>query len=173
MNSTDLLKIKKNLNLLLADKEVYDIILFGSFVKGKQNPNDVDIAVITNKEKINLKGFHVSIISLDDFFRPIGLINTLLREGYSLKKNKSFSEVYGFGNKCLFRYDLSDLTSSKKVQIVNFLRGKKGGKGLVLEKNGEWISNQVFLCPVHDEFIFDRFFVNAKVKFKKYYVLID
>jgi len=173
MNLEELSRIKRKLRSVLKDKEVYDVILFGSFVKGKSVPSDVDVAIISDKKNFSSAGFHISIVSLKDFFTPIGLINTLFREGYSLRKNKSFSEVYGFKNKCLFRYELSDLSSSKKVQIVNFLRGKKSEKGLVLEKKGEWISNQVFLCPVIYDFVFDRFFLNAKVKFRKYYVLID
>ena len=85
----------------------------------------------------------------------------------------AFSEVYGFKNKCLFRYDLRNLNPSKKVKIVNFLRGRGKEKGLVLEKGGEWISNQVFFCPVFSESIFERFFLNNKIKFKKYFTLID
>ena len=173
MKSEKLLAIKKRLKKVLKDEFVYDIILFGSAVKGKSNPHDIDLAIISDKKSFDLKGFHVSVINLRDFFKPIGLINTLFREGYSLKKNKSFSGIYGFRNKCLFRYELSGLNSSKKVQVVNFLRGKKDEKGLVLEKDGEWLSNQVFLCPVIYDSIFERFFLNSKVKFKKYHVLID
>ena len=173
MKSTSLLKIKKDLKRILSDKEVYDIIIFGSFVKGKANPSDIDLAIISDKKNFEIKGFHVSVISLIDFFKPVELINTLLREGYSLKRDKSFSESYGFKNKCLFRYELTELSLSKKVQVVNFLRGKKHEKGLVLDKEGEWISNQVFLCPVIFDSIFERFFLTNKVKFRKYYILID
>ena len=127
MNSRELLKIKKKLKSILKDKEVRDVILFGSFVKGKNNPQDIDLAIISDKKNFDLKGFHFSAISLKDFFKPVGLINILFREGYSLKKNKSFSEVYGFKNKCLFKYELLGLSASKKVQVVNFLRGKKNG----------------------------------------------
>lgn len=174
MNLKELSKIKKDLKEVLKDKEVYDVVLFGSFVKGKVNLNDIDLAIISNKKFENLGNkFHASFISLDDFFKPIGLMNTLFREGYSLRKNKSFSEVYGFKNKCLFKYELSGLSASEKVMAVNFLRGKNGDKGLVLDKKGEWISNQVFLCPVIYDSIFERFFINSKIKFNKYYILID
>lgn len=172
MNSKELLKIKKDFKDILNDKSVYDVVLFGSFVKGKINPQDIDIAIITNKD-LRISGkYHVSFISLNDFFKPISLINTLLREGYSLKRNKPFSEVYGFFSRTLFRYDLSNLPSSKKVQVVNFLRGKGKEEGLVIQRKGEWVSNQVFLSPTVCESIFENFFINSKVKFKKYYVLI-
>ncbi len=173
MKLKNLLDVKKKLGKFLKNKDIYDIILFGSFVKGKVIPNDVDIAIISEEENFKLSGFHISVLHCRDFFKPVSLINTLFREGYSLKKNKSFSEVYGFRNKCLFRYELKNLNLSEKVFVVNFLRGKKGELGLVLEKEGEWISNQVFLCPVFVESIFERFFLNKGIKFKKFYCLIN
>jgi len=180
MNLKKLLEIKKKLKKLLTDKNIQEIVLFGSFVKGKVEPKDIDIAIILNKkefdlnkENSNLQGFHVSFLDFEDFFKPTSLIRTLFREGYSLKNNKYFSEVYGFKNRCLFRYELTGLTSSEKVITVNFLRGKNKEKGLVLDKQGEWISNQVFLCPVIFDSIFERFFLNKKIKFKKFYCLID
>ena len=180
MNYKEILKIKKQFGKLLKDKRIQDIILFGSFVKGKAIPKDIDVVIVSNenfsdltKLKSNFSNFHISILSFEDFFRPTSLINTLLREGYSLKKNKSFSEIYGFRNRCLFKYELINLNPSEKVTTVNFLRGKGKEKGLVLEKEGEWISNQVFLCPVKFESLFEKFFLNKKIKFKKFYCLID
>lgn len=173
MNSKKLLQIKKKLNKFLKDNEIQDVILFGSFVKGKQEPRDIDVAIISNKNYSSFSNFHISVLNFEDFFKPISLVKTLFREGYSLKKNKPFSEVYGFKNKCLFKYDLTNLSLSEKVVVVNFLRGKNKEKGLVSEKNGEWISNQVFLCPIMFESLFERFFINKKIKFKKYYCLID
>jgi len=137
MNSKKLLEIKKKLNSFLKKKGVYDIILFGSFVKGKVVPNDIDVVIISENFKESIFGFHVSVLSIKDFFKPISLVNTLFREGYSLKHNKFFSEVYGFESKCIFSYSLISLTPSKKVMAVNFLRGKKEEKGLVLENNGQ------------------------------------
>lgn len=173
MNSKKLLGIKKKIGKLLRDKNVKDIILFGSFVKGKENPKDIDLAIISEENYSSFSNFHISVLNFEDFFKPTSLVKTLFREGYSLKRNKSFSEVYGFKNKCLFKYDLTNLKQSGKVTVVNFLRGKSREKGLVLEKGGEWISNQVFLCPVIFESIFERFFLNKKIKFKKFYCLID
>src|SRR3989344_1947780 len=112
MNLKELSEIKNKLGKVLNDKEVHDVIIFGSFIKGKTKPEDIDIAIISDREKFKIKGFHISVISINDFFKPVGLINTLLREGYSLIRNKSFSEVYGFKNQCLFNYELSDLPAS-------------------------------------------------------------
>ena len=46
MSLKDILKIKKDLKELIINKNILDIIVFGSFVKGKLNPNDIDIALI-------------------------------------------------------------------------------------------------------------------------------
>ena len=68
--------IKNKLKNLFSDKKVIDIILFGSAIKGKLIPGDVDIAAILYEkpskeflEKINsIKGFHISVITAKEFF---------------------------------------------------------------------------------------------------------
>src|SRR3989339_606432 len=144
MNSKELLTIKKKFKDILKDKQVYDVVLFGSFVKGKIVPRDIDVVILSDKNNFNVDGFHISVLN-----------------------------VYDFNNVCLFKYDLSGLSASQKVSCVNFLRGKKGEKGLVFDSGGEWISNQVFFCPVFAESVFERFFINKKIKFKKFFCLID
>ena len=166
MNS-EIKLIKNKLIKIIDNKEVYDVILFGSAIKGKANPEDIDIAVISEKE-FDLKGFHISNLKPSNFFvKRVTLLNTLFREGYSLKYNKSFSELYGFKNRVLFKYDLRGLNASKKVKIVNILK-----KELVENNGGEWLANQVFFAPVFKDYIFEKFFLNFEVKFKKYYILM-
>ena len=174
MKSRELQKIRNRLKNCLKDKKIYDIILFGSFIKGKINPSDIDLAFITNEKlNIDIEGFHISFLKPEDFFiNPPSLINTLLREGYSIKKNKRFSEVYNFSNKSLFIYELKQLSPSLKVKIVNLLRGNKKEKGLVKDRGGEWLANQVFIVPVEQEDIFQKIFQNYKVKYKKFYILM-
>ncbi len=174
MNSRNLLKIKSKLKKYLKQKEILDIIVFGSAVKGKAVPNDVDIAIISDKDlKINIKKFHISILSYKDFFiKSPRIINTLFKEGYSLRHNKFLSEVYNFSNKILFKYELSNLKPSIKVKIVNVLRGKNKQEGMVKENKGEWLANQVFIAPIESNHLFESFFINFKVKFNKFHVLI-
>ena len=173
MNSKILL-IKNKLKEYLKDKDILDIIVFGSFIKGKADAKDIDIAIISEKSLIlNLKGFHISIIKPQDFFiNHPSLINTLLREGFSLKNNKSFSEIYSFSNKVLFAYKLENLNASEKVKIVSVLRGKNKKRGLVEQEGGSWLAHQVFFIPVEKEHIFSQFFINFKVKFFKSYMLM-
>ena len=173
MNSKLLSLTKSKFKDYLGDKEIFDIIIFGSAVKGKALPGDIDVAIITDKEiKVNISGFHISVLNTKDFFKPVSLAHTLLREGYSLKNKRAFSEGYNFSNKVLFTYELTSLNPSTKVKIVHMLRGKSNEKGLVLENSGEWLANQVFLIPIGEESIFEKIFLNFKIKFKKFYVLI-
>ncbi len=174
MNSEILLLAKNRLNKYIKDKEILDVILFGSSVKGKSFPEDIDAVLISKKEiKAEVSGFHIIVLSPEDFFiNPPSIVNTLLREGYSLKNKKPFSENYKFHAKILFVYGLKGMSLSNKVKIVNILRGKVNDNGMVKEYGGEWLANQVFIMPVENENIFEKFFLNFKVKFMKSYLLM-
>lgn len=163
--------IKSRLKKQLANKDVIDIIVFGSFAKGKAAPNDIDIAVITQKEAgINIPGFHVSVLKPEDFFlHPPSLVHTLVREGYSLRNNKPVAELYRFSGRVLFSYELAGLGPSAKVKAVNMLRGKEG---IVVKEGGEWLANGVFLLPASRDSMFERFFIGQGIKYRKHHVLI-
>ncbi len=166
-------EIKKELKIYLKDKEVYDVVLFGSFVKGKINPNDLDVAIISDKILEEVEEFHISFIKPQDFFINIpSLVSTLFKEGFSLKHNRSFSEIYGFKNRVLFSYDLSSEKKSKKVKIVNFLRGRGEVGGLVQDQGGDWLGNGIFIIGLDKDYLFEQFFLNNKIKFKKSYLLM-
>src|SRR3989338_7376945 len=145
MDSRILSSIKNKLKKYLKDREILDIILFGSAVKGKALSRDIDIAIISDKkEKIEIPDCHISMLNPKDFFlNPPSVVHTLLREGYSLKNNKYLAEIYKFSNKVMFVYGLKGLKESIKVKIVNVLRGKNGNRGMVKENNGELLANQV------------------------------
>ena len=173
--------IKNKLKNFFSDKKIIDILLFGSAIKGKLIPGDIDIAVILYEkpskeflEKINsIKGFHISVITAKEFFiNSPSIIHTLVREGYSLKNKKFISENFRFSNKVMYSYVLTSLSPSNKVKLVNILRGKMGEKGIVESNNGKWIANQVFISPLNSEKIFDELFDNFKVNFNKKDILI-
>jgi len=174
MNLKLLSHLKAKLNSLLKDKEILDVILFGSAVRGNLEPRDIDLALITeSKKSINLEGFHVSIINPRDFVvNPPSIINTLLREGYSIKNNKKFSEYFRFDSRVLFTYELKGLEPSKKVKLVNILHGKKEDEGLVKSSKGEWMANQVFIIPVENSSIIEKFLINQGIKYRKMNLLI-
>lgn len=175
MNLKELSQIKNKLKTLLKNKNIIDIILFGSFAKGKVNPSDIDIAIISDKKiDINLPNFHITQITPTDFFRkPPTIATILLKEGFSIRESKPFSEILRYNSKIMFVYNLSNLVSSKKVRIVNILRGKNKSQGMVEKENCVWISNNVFLTSLDKEYLFEQFFIHNSVQFKKMNLLIN
>jgi predicted nucleotidyltransferase len=175
MNYEILSQTRNKLKYLLNDKGILDVILFGSLVKGKLKPNDIDVALITNKRiEEEIVGFHISTIAPKDFFiNPPSIISTIIKEGYSIKNKKYFSEYFRFNARVLFTYNLKKLNASKKVKIVNLLRGNKKEAGLVIGNKGEWLANQVFLLPIESSYIIEKFLINQEVEYKRMNLLID
>lgn len=174
MKSSHIYQIKKEFNKELEDKTILDIIVFGSLVKGKALPRDVDIAIITSKEtSIKKDNYHISVLKPEDFFVDSpSIITTLLKEGYSLKNNKYLSENYGFTNKVLFKYELTAKTASEKVKIVNILHGKNKQKGMVEENKGIWLANQIFTTLPENQYLFEKLFQNLNINYTKSHILI-
>ncbi|MFH1054097.1 MAG: hypothetical protein V1740_06785 [Candidatus Woesearchaeota archaeon] len=145
--SAKLKNYQKKLKKLL-DKNVLDIIFFGSFVKGGI-PNDMDIAIIVRNnrgmEKIKrmiksvVKNGDIEIIDLESIYQPIWL--TLIKEGFSVKKNKFLYELYKIKPSVLFKYSLKKLSNVQKVQ---FERGLKN----VLKSGGTVLTRSVILVPI-------------------------
>ncbi|MDD5651620.1 MAG: nucleotidyltransferase domain-containing protein [Candidatus Nanoarchaeia archaeon] len=142
-------------------KDILDVILFGSIVKGKTNPNDIDICIIF-KEKIdkelirdlnkNFENVHFSILTADNFFKnPHALIRTLLFEGESIITNKKISEIYGLKAYSLFTYDIKKLDNSKKVRFLYLLKGRRNEIGIVKEFNGNFIGSGSFIIPIEKD----------------------
>lgn len=144
----------RKLKPLLKNKEIVDLIIFGSSAKSKINPNDIDIALLTNNKKHELlkevklivPNADVELISVEDFGKRI--LMTLLKEGYSIKYQTYIHDVYGFDPVKLYKYNLKQLTNSKKVM---FERGIKTIEGL------ERLSNSVVLVPLKYSGQFEEF----------------
>lgn len=173
MNSK-LFWVEKKFKPHLEKKEILDIIVFDSAFSEKEVSSDIDVTIIAKENiKISVPGFHITLLASKDFFKQNSLFHKLFKEGYSLKNGEYFSEIYKFSNKILFKYDLVSLSPSLKVKVVNILRGKNKEKGMVEQNSGEWLSNQVFFVPIEMGSLFEMFFLNMKVKFSKFSVLID
>ena len=159
----------KSLNKYLKEKlegidltEIADIFLFGSAVKGKEFPKDIDLCVVFRKKILEnviksienrLKEFniHTSSLTIDNFFRkPHSLIKTLLVEGTSILGGKPFIQNFGFSAYVLYSYDLSKLKPSEKVKFVYLLKGRKV-EGIVKKMNGEWIIDSCFIIPIQKD----------------------
>lgn len=163
--------------------ELADIVVFGSIVRGKSNPNDIDVCLIfRNKADLNIikkvqailgDNYHIISLTVDNFFtNPHSLAKTLLLEGESLITGKKFADVFSLKAKVIYYYDISKEEASKKVRFVYLLRGRVSSNGLVKELNGEFISNSAFLIPIENDAKIQEVFNSWKVKYKRIRVML-
>ncbi|MBU0963235.1 MAG: nucleotidyltransferase domain-containing protein [Nanoarchaeota archaeon] len=172
------LKIYSDLKKLFKNKkEILDILIFGSIIKGKSNPKDIDICIIFRENiDINLikelnkkfEDVHFSTLIADNFFtKPHALIKTLLFEGISIKTGKELSKVYGMNAYALYSYNITKLSNSKKTRFVYLLKGRKGENGIVKDFKGEFITNAAFIIPVEKDYEMIEIFNSWEVPFNR------
>lgn len=180
----ELLQTIKKIKKWAARQKVLDAVLFGSAMRGKAAPRDLDLCILIEDkdeeksidladslgsflEKLSLKP-HISVITSSAATSGNTLIKTLLNEGYSVTKNKSFSSIFGFESKSLFVYTLKKFTSSKRVQFHYMLRGRYGTKGMLKEMQGIILGTGTILVPTEKEDllkeILDRWNVKYEIK---------
>jgi len=147
---------QKELKQYLENEDIVDIVVFGSSVKGKIMPNDIDIAVLVKKKlsfsllkeiKKSLgKNGHIQQVSINDYDNQLFAI--LLREGHSIKHKKYIHELYGIKPKYLYTYSLKSLSASQKVMFH---------RGIKTISDVDRLSNRVVMVPVDNANEFEDF----------------
>lgn len=172
--------IKKN--------KVIDIIVFGSFVRGKENPNDLDLCILIKdtdeKKSLDLVDSlgrltddfrikcHINILTSSAFIGST-LAKTLLNEGFSISKEKDFSKSFGMESKSLFVYELKKFTPTKRVQFHYLLKGRYESKGILDEIDGTFIGTGSILIPNKKEDILKRVFDKWEVNYQIHRLLVS
>jgi predicted nucleotidyltransferase len=166
-------------------KNIEDIVLFGSQVKGKEFPADIDLCVIFKNKvdseflkelelKIKEVNVHVSSLSIDDFFKkPHSLVKTMIVEGESILTGNKISKNFGFSSYSLFSYNLSGLKASEKVRFVYLMKGRRKNNGVVKQLRGEWITDNCFILPIENEHDILMIFKKWNIEYKKKEALIS
>lgn len=172
----------KKLKNYLKNKDLIDVILFGSAIKGKTKPKDIDICLIF-REKIDrslinninqkFENIHVSTLTVDNFFtKPHALIRTLLFEGKSLFSNRPLSKIYGLESLALYTYDISVMKSSDKVRFVYLLKGRNKEKGLIESLGGKFISTGTFIIPSSKDKEVQEVLEKWKIKYERKKIML-
>ena len=151
---TYLQKLRK---LLGKYKTVEDIIVFGSIVKGSSEPRDVDIALLLKnendvgkiKEEIRTTIKNADIEIINSIYNPLWVV--LIREGFSISKNKFLIEIYKLEPVVLYKYSLKKLDAVKKVQFT------RGLKRVLEDTKARILSRSVVLVPINKKIEFDEF----------------
>ena len=174
-------KIRKKIKKYFSEPIILDIIIIGSYLKDKKNPNDLDIIVIfTEKnyekaEKIlpklkdeiasieNNVEIHLELSYADKLFTE-EIFQAIIHEGFSLKHNKRIADLIGFSSKSLFTFSLNNLTKSKKVQFSYALYGRKKD-GLIYQEKGEYLGKGSFIVPTPKEELFKELLNKWDIKY--------
>jgi len=164
--------------------EIWDIVAYGSAVRGKISARDVDIAIIlTHKinlgqklelaqelkhslKKLLLFEADVKAIDLQDLLDPLfAARKAILAEGFSLIKKKRLAELFGFSPFYIFTYSLKGLSHSRKIMFRYALRGRRGQKGLLEINKCEQLGRGVIKVPLEHSEELKSFFEKQKIRY--------
>jgi len=160
MESERLSKIKDLEKSLKSQIEgnIVDLIFFGSFVKGKHRPEDLDVAIVVKDEndleldtvsdireilKEEFQDPDTEVVEVQNIYSTgIGL--SIILEGYSVDNSEFLREVLGVKPYNIYQYSLEKLTRSKKSSfnralknILDEVGGEKIGRGVAKVPRGE------------------------------------
>ena len=192
--------LKKLLNLqalsLIKDfkikhPEIWDIAIYGSFVRKKIIASDLDLAIIfysptkLNKKlsisqelkqklkkvinyNLDIKGIDISDL-LDKRFLAR---QSIIAEGYLLFRKIKFTKLFVFDFFYIFSYSLKGLTQSKKMMFQYALNGRRGEKGLLKLLNAFSLGRGVIKVPVENSEEFKEFLEKNNISYKIYKCLL-
>ena len=177
-------KLKKEVKRIFDENEgILDIILFGSVVRGKQHPEDLDILLLFSRkiedktiqklESILKKteyNFELTTATYADLFSTSFLPRDTIFDGISLISGKKISEGFGYKTFVLFKYSLKGFTNSQRVRFFYSLKGRYG-KGL-LKEMGYRFGKDSFIIFSDKVEEFKKFLESWKVDYKELEALI-
>ena len=149
-----------------------DIIFFGSFVKEKATPKDIDIALLVIKKDDKTIG-HITkeisrviestkldfaVISIKEIYSNIWI--TLLKEGYSVKKEEYLNNIYNIKPVILYKYSIKSLNPVQKVQF------DRGLNRVLKEIDGKRLVRTVVIVPLQKAEEFEDFLKTWKMEYE-------
>lgn len=171
-------------NFLKNNKEIYDIAVYGSLIRGKIKPSDIDLALIFLKdEKLDKKlslaqdlksilkneigKLDIKSVSINDIFDETFLARkAILSEGFLIVRNKFLHELLGFRCYYLFSYNLKNLNQSKKIMFSYALNGRRGEEGILKRTSSEHIGNGVIKVKIEHSEEFMELFSKNNINYK-------
>lgn len=145
-------------------EELLDIILFGSTIRGKEKPKDMDILLLfRQKEDRNIE--YELRKELEKYYDNIEIImknydsltkkdfqarQAYLSEGFSLIKKEFIAESYGYTNIALFKYNLKGWNQTKRMQFQYALYGRDKKSGMMKQLKLSKFADTTLLCPIEN-----------------------
>lgn len=155
------MKLRNNLKKLIKDVE--DIIIFGSVVRGKNKPQDIDVVVVF-KNKVNKDMEYKIRKELEKNYNNISIISKtqkdllsnafdaregILFEGISLLSGEIISNKYGFSSLGMFKYNFKGWDQLRKTKFYYALNGRMGQKGILESLECVKLSDNLILAPLN------------------------
>lgn len=165
--------LTQSLKPLLKKYElIEDIIVFGSFVREKAHPKDIDIALLVHeKDELKLEKIEEEIrklfpefkldlvlLTIKEIYSPLWL--SILCEGWSVAQEDFLPVLCGIQPTVLYKYSLKTLTPVQKVQF------DRGMKLLLDNLKGTRLTRTVVLIPLQASEQFEEFLKTWKLKFE-------
>lgn len=166
--------------ILKRHNEINDILLFGSTVRGKEKPTDLDILVLF-KKKVNKIVEHRIRQELEKAYKNISIISksmksaldpsfdareSILFEGISLISGKNFAKDYGFDSLGLFKYGFEGWSKLKRIKFYHALNGRGGKDGMFKSLNCIKLSDGAILAPLSQIEPMKNFLESWKIDYK-------
>lgn len=170
--------------------EIWDIVAYGSSIRGKIGARDIDIAIILSQKtsldkklklaqelrhslsKSTKSEMDVKSIDLQDIMDPSFIARkAILAEGFSLARKKSLAEIFGFEQFYIFTYSLEGLSHSKKVMFRYALGGRREQRGLLDINRCEQLGKGVIKAPLQHAEEMKDFFERSHIKYKAHMAL--
>jgi len=162
--------------------ELFDIVLYGSNVKGKLKANDLDIILIFREKQLKARteiaqdfknliekdlNPDIKTINLIDFFEKDFLARqSIFIEGYSLIYNEKFAKRFGFEGYSLFTYNLKNLNHNEKTKFIYALIGRRIEKGIIKKTGAVSLGKGAVKIPIEESIIFEDFLKRWNIDYK-------
>ena len=166
--------------------EIKDIILFGSSVRGKLMPSDLDILIVfansINKDieyelskKLSSHVNNLSVISKTEktsLDKAFDARESLLFEAQSLITEKNLAEEYGFHSFGMFKYNFGNWDKLKKTKFYYALNGRGNKEGIASMLNCIKLSDSLILAPLEKIEAFKEFLDSWGINYKYIPILL-
>jgi predicted nucleotidyltransferase len=182
------IRLNKIINKFYTDnkEEIVDIVAFGSTVRGRIKPNDLDIlCIFKNKidddllydldkkiKKININSEIIGKKYKNLFSSEFLPREDILSDGYSFILKKRLFEAFGYRSFMLFKYSLVGKTQSDRVRFHYVLEGRNDSIGILKKLKAIKFTNSVVLVNVGLSEQFELFLNDWNIEYKKTRILI-
>ena len=181
-------ELKKWLNKEKNDETIFDIVLYGSSVKGKTKPNDLDILIIFKegklkdrleksqqiKKKITFDGkIDIKNILWEELFKEeLFARSGIFLEGISIFDNKPLAKKIGFESYSLFIYNLKDKNHNEKVKF-NYILSGRNSEGIIKKLSGKHLAPGVVQIPINNSLEFEEVLKKSNINYSKNNILVE